>query len=547
MNTPFTTSYIPADTSTPLDELTTGALLRAAAAEAPDRLALVEASPPGAPSLSGAARTDREWTYAELLTEAETCAHFLLTRFSPGERIAVWAPNIPEWVILQYGAALAGLILVTANPAFRTAELAYVLRQSGAAGIFYASAFRGTNMQAMLDSIRHELPALREAICFSDWDATIRNFAAPCGPLPEIAAGAAAQIQYTSGTTGLPKGALLHHRGMVNNARFYMQRLTFPKFGTLVSPMPLFHTSGSAMSVLGCAAMRATYVLCHYFDPELVLQHLQTRRGDALAGVPTMLIAMTSHPRFAEFDLSACRLIISGGSTVPSDLVRTLEQKLNANFSIVFGQTEASPVITQTSPADTVEDKALTIGRPLPHAEVKITNTLTGAILPVGAQGELCVRGYQVMLNYYDMPEKTAAAIDADGWLHTGDLAAMDSRGYFTVTGRLKDMIIRGGENIYPREIEEVLFAHPEIEDVAVLGLPDPVWGEQVAAVLRLKNSDHPPTAAALHEFCRARLAPFKTPRYWYYTEAFPLTGSGKVQKFRIAELVMKEAYQTLD
>jgi acyl-CoA synthetase (AMP-forming)/AMP-acid ligase II len=545
--TNFTTSYFPADTSSPLDDLTTGMLLRQAAAEAPAHVALVEAVPPGAPSLSGAARTDRTWTYAALLAEAETCAHWLLTKFSPGERIAVWAPNIPEWVILQYGAALAGLTLVTANPALRAAELAYVLRQSGAAGVFYAAAFRGTDMQGILDSIRHELPALREAFFFTDWDANVRAFAGNRGALPAVEADAPAQIQYTSGTTGLPKGALLHHRGMVNNARFFMERLTFPKFGTGVSAMPLFHTSGSAMNVLGFAAMRATYVLCQYFDPALVLQNLQDRRGDALFGVPTMLIAITQHPGFAAFDISACRLIISGGANVPAELVRGLEAQMNASFTIVYGQTEASPVITQTSPADTVEDKALTIGRPLPHAEVKIIDTVTGATLPVGEQGEICARGYQVMLRYNDMPEKTAAAIDADGWLHTGDLATMDARGYFTITGRLKDMIIRGGENIYPREIEEVLFTHPQIADVAVLGVPDPVWGEQVAAVLRLTNPEDPPSAMALHEFCRARLAPFKTPRFWYHTEAFPLTGSGKVQKFRIAEMLKAGAYEALD
>jgi acyl-CoA synthetase (AMP-forming)/AMP-acid ligase II len=542
----FTISYVPADTSSALMELSTGALLRAAAAEAPEQIALAEAVPAGAVSLSGSARTDREWTYAQLLAEAETCAHWLLTRFAPGERIAVWAPNIPEWVILQYGAALAGLILVTANPALRAGELAYVLRQSGAAGVFYVESFRGTDMRGILESICDELPGLRERHCFGDWDASVRAFTGR-GELPEVAAGAAAQIQYTSGTTGLPKGALLHHRGMINNAKFFLERLTFPKFGVFVSPMPLFHTSGSAMSVLGCAVARATYVLCQFFDPELVLRQVQDRRGVSLSGVPTMLIAIAGHPRFAEFDLSSCRFIVSGGSTVPSELVRELEARLEARFCIVFGQTETSPVITQTSPYDSVEDKALTIGRALPQVEVKIIDTVTGATLPVGEQGELCARGYLLMIGYYDMPEKTAAAIDAEGWLHTGDLATMDSRGFFTVTGRLKDMIIRGGENIYPREIEEVLFAHPEVADVAVLGVPDAVWGEQVAAVLRLKNPDRPPSAAALHEYCRARLAAFKTPRSWYCTEAFPLTGSGKVQKFRIAEMVGAGAYLALD
>jgi len=547
MSAAFTTSCVPADISVPIEELTTGGLLRQAAAEAPDRLALAEAVPQGAASLSGAARTDREWTYAQLLAEAETCAQFLLTRFAPGERIAVWAPNIPEWVILQYGAALAGLILVTANPALRAAELSYVLRQSGSAGVFYTAAFRGTDMRGILESVSPHLADLREQICFADWEVEVRSRPAKRRKLPDVAAGDPAQIQYTSGTTGLPKGALLHHRGLVNNARFFMARWQAPKFGTLVSPMPLFHTSGSAMGVLGCAAIRATYVLCQYFDPELVLQNLQDRRADCLTGVPTMLIAITSHKRFPEFDISSCRLLVSGGAPVPSALVRHLEVLLNARFSIVLGMTEASPVITQTSPDDTTEDKALTIGRPLPQVEVKIADTVTGATLPVGVQGELCARGYQVMLGYYDMPEKTAAAIDADGWLHSGDLATMDARGYFTITGRLKDMIIRGGENIYPREIEEVLFSHPEVAEVAVVGVPDPVWGEQVAAVLRPKDPDRPPSAAALHVFCRDRLPGFKTPGFWHRTEALPMTGSGKVQKFKIAEFLKADAYRTLD
>jgi fatty-acyl-CoA synthase/long-chain acyl-CoA synthetase len=259
-----------------------------------------------------------------------------------------------------------------------------------------------------------------------------------------------------------------------------------------------------------------------------------------------MLIAIADHPRLAEFDVSSCSLIMSGGATVPGELVRRLEEKLGAGFSIVFGQTEASPIITQTSPLDSVEDKALTIGRPLPQVEVKIVDPATGATLPVGEQGELCARGYQVMLEYYDMPEATQAAIDKEGWLHTGDLATMDDRGYFAITGRLKDMIIRGGENIYPREIEDVLFSHPQVADVAVLGVPDPMWGERVVAVLRLADVANPPTAEALHDFCRERLAPHKTPRTWYHTEAFPLTGSGKIQKFRIAGLIADGAYPIL-
>jgi acyl-CoA synthetase (AMP-forming)/AMP-acid ligase II len=544
--TTFTESYWPADTSRPVLDVTAGQLLREATAEVPDRLALIEAVPRGAPSLSGAARTNRTWTYAELLRESEHCARWLLTHFKQGERICVWAPNIPEWVILEYGAAFAGIILVTANPALRAAELAYVVRQSDSVGLFHANAFRGTDMSAIVDSIKGELPKLRETFRFDQWDDVVRAFRDDGRALPNVVATDAAQIQYTSGTTGLPKGALLHHRGLVTNARLVGDRFGFPAGGTWVSAMPLFHTSGSAMSVLGSATARATNVLCQMFDPELMLQCLQDLRGDALMGVPTMLIAIAEHPRFKEFELGSCRLIMSGGSTVPAELVRKLEKTFNATFCIVFGQTEASPVITQTSADDSVDDKANTIGRPLWQVEVKIIDPASGAILPVGEQGELCARGYQVMLGYYNMPEATAAAIDADGWLHTGDLATMDERGYFAITGRLKDMIIRGGENIYPREIEDVLFAHPQISEVAVVGVPDDTWGEQVAAVLRFTDPANVPTSAELHEYCRARLAPHKTPRYWYHTQEFPLTGSGKIQKFQIVASIGDGAYAPL-
>jgi acyl-CoA synthetase (AMP-forming)/AMP-acid ligase II len=542
----FTISYWEADTSQPIVELTAGDLLRAAAAEVPDRLALVEAAPAGAPSLSGAERTDRTWTYAELLREAERCARFLLSRFRTGERITVWAPNIPEWVILEYGAALAGIVLVTANPALRAAELAYVVRQSRSAGIFYAAAFRGTDMAAIVDALASEATELRERICFATWDTIVRAYREDGPSLPTVRAGDAAQIQYTSGTTGAPKGALLHHRGLVTNATFFMERLGFPHGGCWVSAMPLFHTSGSGMSVLGSAATRATYVLCQSFDPELVLKCLHDWRGACLIGVPTMLIAIAEHPRLADYDLSACTLINSGGSTVPSELVRRLEARLDARFTIVFGQTEASPVITQTRPDDSLEDKANTIGRPLPQVDVKIVDPSSGEVVPVGMQGELCARGYQMMIEYFDMPEATAAALDADGWLHTGDLATMDERGYFAITGRLKDMIIRGGENIYPREIEDVLFTHPQIADVTVVGVPDDVWGERVVAVIRLADPANAPAAEELQEYCRARLAPHKTPRAWYHTREFPLTGSGKIQKFKIVELLRAGAYAPL-
>ena len=536
----LTRSYWAADAGRPIVERTVGDVLRDAARDAPDRIALIEAVPAGQPSLSGAARTDRTWTYSELLAESELCARWLAARFAPGEHVAVWAPNIPEWVMLQYGCALAGLVLVTANPALRASELRYVLEQSKSVAIFYAASFRGTNMAAIVD----EVAKVRERVCFADWSATIH--ADRDTPLPVVAPGDPAQIQYTSGTTGNPKGALLHHRGLVTNARFIMDRFGFPTFGTWVTAMPLFHTAGCAMSVLGCAAMRATYVLCQSYDPLLLLQQLEDHRGDCLFGVPTMLVGVMTHPQLAEFDLTSCKLVMSGGSTVPAEMVRELETKLAAKFSIVYGQTEASPIITQTSPDDSIADKADTIGRPLWQVDVKIVDPTSGVIVPVGEQGEICARGYQLMLGYFDMPEATAAAIDGDRWLHTGDLATMDTRGYLTITGRLKDMIIRGGENIYPRQLEDLLFAHAKVKGVAVVGLPDPKWGEVVAAVVLPTDADDPPTLAELHALCRQTLAPHKTPAHWYRADELPLTASGKIQKFRIAELIATGAYKVL-
>ena len=530
-------AHLPADTSRPVLELTTGDLLREAAADSPDRLALIEVAPPDAPSLTGADRTDRTWTYRQLLDDAEQCAHWLLGRFTPGERITVWAPNIPEWTILQYGAALAGLVLGTANPALRAAELRYVLEQSRSAGLFHTAAFRGTDMAAIAREASAGLPDLRTTTCFTDWPATVGAHR-ETGSLPATRPGDAAQIQYTSGTTGFPKGALLHHRGLVTNARFMIDRTRLPRHGVMVSAMPLFHTAGCAMGVLGSAHQRATYVLCRLFDPALVLTATERHRADLLAGVPTMLIAMLAHPGFDGFDLSRLSLVLSGGSPVPPELVHRVEERFGARFTAVYGQTELSPVVTQIDPDDSPEDKATTAGRPLPQLELAIRGPADGQVVPTGQQGEICVRGYQTMLGYFGMPERTAETLDADGWLHTGDLGVLDERGFLAVTGRLKDMIIRGGENIYASEIEKVLFTHPSLRDVTVLGLSDPTWGEIVAAVLVPADPDRPPQVADLHALCRAELAPHKTPARWFVTGDLPLTGSGKIQKFRLRERI---------
>ncbi|MFC9976058.1 AMP-binding protein [Spirillospora sp. NPDC127200] len=528
----LTESYWPADTSRPVLDLTPGRVLARAAAAVPDRIALAEAAPPGG-ALTGDGRTDRTWTYRELLDAAHRAATWLSARFEPGEHVALWAPNVPEWVILQYGASMAGLVLVTANPALREPELEYVLTQSGAVGVAYVDAFRGTDTAAVVRGVRARTPRLRELVPLASWLDELA--AVEPGPLPGVDPGAPAQIQYTSGTTGFPKGALLHHRGLVTNASLVAERAGFAEGGVWATALPLFHTAGCGLSVLGASLNQATLVIAQFFHPEVVLRSLEQWRANLFGGVPAMLAGLLAHPRFDEFDLSACTTVMSGGDVVPAPLIAEAERRFGARFSTVYGQTELSPVITQTAPDDSPEDKAHA-GRPLPQVEIKIVDPAAGTVVPVGEPGEICARGHQVMLGYHGMPEATAAAVDAEGWLHTGDLGALDGRGHLRVTGRLKDMIIRGGENVYPREIEEALAGHPAVASAVVLGVPDPGWGEQVAAVVIPADPADPPASAALREHLRARLAPHKTPRHWYLAESFPANAMGKIQKFRLRE-----------
>ena len=522
----FRTSYCPADISVPVLETTVGGVLRAAAAATPDALAMVAGVPdPGA---------RRRWTHTELLADAEQAARALATRFAPGERVAVWAPNLPEWVILEYAAALAGLVLVTVNPAYRPVELAYVLNQSSAAGLFLVPEFRSP-MAKYLGEVRHEVPGLREVVFFTDWADFLASAPADAA-LPEVGPDDLAQIQYTSGTTGFPKGAELHHRGLTNNARFYAERIGLRPGEVYVNPMPLFHTAGCAMGVLGAVQCRAVHVPVLAFDPGLVLELCEAERAAVLGGVPTMLIAMLEHPESSRRDLSSLRVAVSGGSPVPADLVRRVEDQLGVRLSIVFGTTECSPLLTQVRLDAEPADRAETLGTPLPQTEIQITSPAGRAPLPVGETGELCARGYMVMRGYHNAPEATAQAIDADGWYHTGDLASIDARGYLRIEGRIKDMIIRGGENIYPREIEDVLFAHPGVAEAAVVGVPDHRWGEVVAAFIRPAPECPAPAPDELRAYCRERLAPYKTPQHWVFVDGFPLTPSGKVQKFKLRE-----------
>jgi fatty-acyl-CoA synthase len=526
-------SYWPADRSQPLLDTTVGDLLRAAAAQVPGRLALVEGSPGPA--------TRRTWTYAELLLVAERIARALLARFAPGERIAVWAPNCPEWMLLQHGVSLAGMVLVTVNPALRARELRYMLAQSRAAGIFFADAYRGFDMAGAVASLRDGLPGLREAIPLSDWDTFVASGDSTSAhqgavTLPPVQPGDPAQIQYTSGTTGFPKGAILHHRGVVNASRFVALGSGVQDGGVWVNAMPMFHIGGGTLTELGTIAQRGTYVLLPGFDPGLVLELIEAYRGTIMLAVPTMLLALLEQPGLADRDLSSLQTVMSGAAVVPAALVRRTTETFGCQTAIVFGQTELHGVISQTQLDDSPEDQSETIGRPLPQVEVKIADPVTGEVVPVGQVGEICARGYQTMLGYFGLPEETAAALDGDGWLRTGDLAAMDGRGYLTIAGRLKDMIIRGGENIYPREIEDVLFAHPDVSQAAVLGLADDTWGERVAAVIKPADPANPPSPAALREYCRECLAGFKAPAEWFFVAEYPLTASGKIQKFRLQE-----------
>jgi fatty-acyl-CoA synthase len=524
-------SYVAGPSTPVVRDMTFGDLLRKAAEAAPDRLALIAGV--ADPALR------RQWTYAQFDREARRTARALLTRFKPGERIAVWAQNIPEWMMLEFGAGIAGMILVTVNPGFRAKEVEYVLKQSRSAGVFVVNGFRGNPMLETVQAVALNCPELRQIICFDDWDDFIAAGDDENIKLPIVSSDDPVMIQYTSGTTGFPKGALLRHRGLVNNGADTADRMGVDPGDVFVTTMPLFHTGGCVCCVIGSVSKMATQVLVEAFDPAIVLELFATYRGNAMVGVPTMLIAMLEHPTFPGTDLSSVKTICSGGSTVPAPLVKRFEEKLGAQFTIVFGQTECSPVAAQTRTDDSVEDKAGTIGLPLPNMETKIIDPNTGETVPIGTIGEFCTRGYHVMLGYFEMPEASAAAMDADGWLHTGDLCAMDARGYCTVEGRLKDMIIRGGENIYPRELEELLFRHPQVSEVAVVGVPHEKWGEEVAAFIR------PVSGAVIDKeemtaYMRASLAPHKSPKHWVVVEAFPLTGSGKIQKFKLREAWIK-------
>jgi fatty-acyl-CoA synthase len=503
-------------------DTTIGGILRAAGARTPECCALVEGRPD--------ARTRRRWTYGQLLDDALTAASALAEQFVPGERVAAWAPSIPESLVLTYGAALAGLVLVPVNPALRAGEVAHVLGQSEAAGVFVVPRWRDNDLMATLDEIRGGLPALRAVVDFGAWEAFCRGAGGGRRALPDVAPDDVAQLIYTSGTTGTPKGARLTHRGMTNAARVAAKRFDVRAGDVYVHTMPLFHVGGQVVAFQLCQSS-ATAVLVTSFDPGLVLALVEEEHATLTCGVPTMLLALTEHPDFLTRDLSTLRAVSGGGAVVPTELVHRIERQLGVQFAVVFGQTETCGFISQTHLDDAAQDKGATLGRPLPGVEVRVVDPDTSAVVTCGEVGELEVRGANVMAGYHDLPEDSAAAIRLDGWLRTGDLVAMDERGFLTMVGRLKEMIVSGGENIFPAEIEAALCEHPAVAQAAVVGVPDRRWGEAAVAVVRARPG-HAPSAAALERYLRDRLAGYKVPRRWELVEELPLTATGKVQKF---------------
>ena len=518
-------SFVQGAADDPLPEATVGGALDLAAAAWGPRTALVEVGPGSA---------QRRWTFDELRLDALRVARAMLERFRPGEHVAVWAANLPEWVLLEMGAAYAGLTLVTVNPAYQVGELTHVLGQSRCSGAIVQDTYRGRDLVPAVDEARPQLPALRDVVALSGWDDFLAS-GDPSRELPPVEPGDTAQIQYTSGTTGTPKGAELTHRGLVNVARYYaMVNGTGPD-DVWVNPMPMFHTAGCGLATLGALQTGGTHVLPPGFDASVMLDAFESERGTVMLSVPTMLIRMLDEQSAQPRDVSSWRLSTLGGAPVPPELVRRAQRELGLVVTIGFGQTEASPYIAHTLPDDPNPNWTTTVGRPLPHCEVRISEPESGATMPLGEVGEVCTRGYGVMKGYFDAPLATAAGMDPDGWLHTGDLGSMDDLGYVRIEGRLRDMIIRGGENIYPREIEDLLFTHPQVADVSVVGLPDAEMGETVAAFIRPVPGTCP-NVDELVDFSRRHLARYKTPRVWQFLESFPQTTSGKIQKFVLRE-----------
>ncbi|MGB0101818.1 MAG: AMP-binding protein [Nocardioides sp.] len=515
-------------------EETIGDNLARTVATYPDREALVEVA------------SGRRWTWSELDRDVDALARGLVAAgLEKGDRIGIWAPNCAEWTLTQYAAATLGLVLVNVNPAYRTHELAYAVNQSGLRMLVAASSFKTSDYRAMVEETRSECPGLERVVYLDtdDWadlvesgrdlpDAAVAERLAATEPDDPI------NIQYTSGTTGRPKGATLSHRNILNNGYLTTELIGFTEQDRLCIPVPFYHCFGMVMGNLGCTSHGATMVIpAPGFDPEITLRTIAEERCTGVYGVPTMFIAMQSHPSFAEHDLTSLRTGIMAGSICPVEVMRRCVDDMHmAEVSIAYGMTETSPVSCQTRADDDLERRTATIGRVHPHVEIKVVDPVTGETVERGRPGELCTRGYSVMLGYWEDPGKTAEAIDADGWMHTGDLAEMREDGYCTIVGRIKDMVIRGGENIYPREIEDFLYGHPDIEDVQVIGVPDERYGEELCAWIRMRAGADPLDGDAVRAYASGKLAHYKIPRYVMVVDEFPMTVTGKVRKVEMRE-----------
>jgi fatty-acyl-CoA synthase len=488
------------------------------------------------------------YTYAEF-GDAVDClaAGMLAGGLRKGDRVGVWGPNIAEWALVQYATAKLGVILVNINPAYRTSELKYALGQSGCRFIFSSREVKGSDFVAMVDQVAAQLPALERAIFFGteDWD--------------EIAAGGASEdevravmreldfdepinIQYTSGTTGFPKGATLSHHNILNNGHFIARLLRYTERDRVCIPVPLYHCFGMVLGNLACTTSGACIVYpAETFEPEATLRACAQEHCTSLYGVPTMFIAELGHPTFPQHELGSLRTGIMAGSPCPIEVMKKVEGEMGIEqISIAFGQTETSPVTTFVRVDDTLKHRCSTVGQVMPHVEIKIIDPETGLTLQRGQAGEFCARGYAVMRGYWNEPERTADSIDGARWMHSGDLATMDEGGYVRIVGRIKDMVIRGGENVYPREIEEFLYTHPQIADVQVIGVPDERYGEELMAWVILRSGAEL-SEADVRDFCRGQIAHFKIPRYVKFVDSFPMTVTGKVQKFKLREAAIEE------
>jgi fatty-acyl-CoA synthase len=511
--------------------------LRRTAARFGDREALV------------AAHQDRRSTYRELVDECEVVARGLMARgVGKGDRVGIWSPNRYEWVVVQYASAAIGAILVNINPAYRTSELEYSINQSEVSFLILAAGFRQADYKSMLAEVKGRCPSLREALVIEDgWEALKRDAArVPEAALHEVEDSLQfddpINIQYTSGTTGFPKGATLTHHNILNNGFFIGETLKYSEHDRVCIPVPFYHCFGMVLGNLACTTHGSTMVIpAEAFDPVITMETVQKERCTSLYGVPTMFIAELEHPRFNEFDFSTLRTGIMAGSPCPVEVMKKVRTVMHIpEMTIAYGMTETSPVSTQCATDDPLEKRVATVGRVHPHVEIKIVDPESGAVVPRGTTGEMCSRGYMVMRGYWNNDEATRQAIDAARWMHTGDLATMDAEGYVNIVGRIKDMIIRGGENIYPREVEEFLYGHPAIADVQVIGIPSERYGEEVMAWVKPREGARP-TGEELAAWCKGKIATYKIPRHWKFVDSFPMTVTGKVQKFKMREAAVEE------